>query len=296
MSLAAHDDVRELIELAKREDLGGGDLSAALIDHPTQRATFQLVARQNGVFAGAELAQAIIDSYNETIELAWSPGIEDGLRIDQAPTQLATIDGPVAIVLSAERVLLNFLQRLCGIATKTRQFVDAIDGTGAKIYDTRKTTPGWRRLEKYAVRCGGGNNHRQGLFDAVLIKDNHLHGVETQRLAPTVFEMLNRLGSCETQPDFVQVEADSLAQVAQLLKIVGIDAILLDNFSLDDMRQAVKQRDELNLRGKIELEASGGIDLDTVRAVAETRVDRISVGAITHSATALDIALDRVGC
>ena len=209
------------------------------------------------------------------------------------------VRGPAGAVLSAERVLLNFLQRLCGIATLTRRFVDAVAGTEAAIFDTRKTTPGWRKLEKYAVRCGGGCNHRQGLFDAVLIKDNHLAvrpRVETGApgLAGVVFEMLNRLDAGGAKPTFVQVEADSLAQVEELLKVVGLEAILLDNFSLEDLRKAVGLRDGCGLRGKVELEASGGITLDTVRTVADTGVDRISVGAITHSAAALDLSMERV--
>ena len=197
-------------------------------------------------------------------------------------------------ILSAERVLLNFLQRLCGIATLTGSFVDAAAGTDAAIYDTRKTAPGWRVLEKYAVRCGGGRNHRRGLFDAVLIKDNHLAGVDPDRLAGTVFEMLNRLSTSDAKPAFVEVEADSPDQVEALLTVVGIDVVLLDNFSVENLREAVATRDRLGLGGKVALEASGGVTLETVTAVAETGVDRISIGALTHSPRAIDLSLERV--
>ena len=294
MSGADDEAVGRLIELAKAEDFGQRDISSSLLDDPDQRATFHLLAKQRGVFAGREVTAAVFAAYGTSAELDWTASGVDGRRIDSVPMHLATICGPLATVLSAERVLLNFLQRLCGVATLTRAFVDAVAATHATIYDTRKTTPGWRVLEKYAVRCGGGSNHRMGLFDAVLIKDNHLSGIETPRLAHAAFEMLSRLSMRDVKPTFVEIEADGVEQLKQLLKVVGIDAILLDNFSLDQLREAVVLRDNLGLRGKVALEASGGITLQTVRAVAETDVDRISVGALTHSAVALDLSLDRV--
>jgi len=294
MSLAADKDILRLIELAKSEDFGQGDISSSLLDDPQQRVTFHLIAKQRGVFAGHEVAAAVLAAYGTSVDMEWTASGDDGQWIDSVPTHLSTICGPLGTVLSAERVLLNFLQRLCGVATLTRAFVDAVAGTDATIYDTRKTTPGWRVLEKYAVRCGGGSNHRMGLYDAVLIKDNHLAGIGTARLAHDVFEMLNRLPMRDAVPTFVEIEADGIEQVKQLLKVVGIDAILLDNFSLDQLREAVILRDNLGLRGKVALEASGGITIQTVRAVADTGVDRISVGALTHSAVALDLSLDRV--
>jgi len=294
MSVADDEAVRRLIELAKSEDFGTGDISSSLLEDPQQRATFQLLVKQRGVFAGREIAAAVLAAYGTSVEVEWTASGVDGGRIDSVPTHLATVRGPLGTILSAERVLLNFLQRLCGVATLTRAFVDAVAGTNAAIYDTRKTIPGWRRLEKYAVRCGGGNNHRMGLFDAVLIKDNHLSGIETPRLAHAVFEWLSRLSLRDIKPQFVEIEADGIEQVEQLLKVVGIDAILLDNFPLDQLREAVALRDGEGLRGKVALEASGGITLQTVRAVAETGVDRISVGALTHSAPALDLSLDRI--
>jgi len=294
MGITNDEGVIQLIRWAKDEDLGAGDLSTGLMADPHAPASFRLIAGQPGVFAGREIAPAVLRAYDVAINIDWTDLGRDGVRIETVPSELATIRGPVGAILSAERVLLNFLQRLCGVATLTRAYVDAVAGTGAAIFDTRKTTPGWRKLEKYAVRCGGGCNHREGLFDAVLLKDNHLAGVETPQLAAAVFEMLNRRDAAGAKATFVQVEADTLAQVGELLKVVGLDAILLDNFSLDDLRRAVALRDDLGLRGKVSLEASGGITLQNVRAVAETGVERISVGAITHSATALDLSMERI--
>jgi nicotinate-nucleotide pyrophosphorylase (carboxylating) len=210
----------------------------------------------------------------------------------QAGERIAKFSGLVCQMLAAERTLLNFLQHLSGVATLTAHYVAAVAGTHAKIFDTRKTTPGMRTLEKYAVRCGGGHNHRIGLYDAVLLKDNHLAGIPTSRLAHAVFEMLNRVETLSSQPAFVEVECDGLDQLAELLKVVGIDVILLDNFKFPAIREAVTMRDRAGLRGKLELEASGGVTLETVRKIAETGVERIAVGAITHSAPILDLGLD----
>ncbi len=289
-------DVIDLIRAAKQEDLGSGDITAALMESPAQPAKFNLIAKQAGVFAGNEIAAAILAEYDSEIEIEWTDQGRDGFVFSDGPTTLATLTGPLSAVLSAERVLLNFLQRLCGVATATNRYVQAIVDTSAKVYDTRKTTPGWRSLEKYAVRCGQGFNHRTGLFDAILIKDNHLAGVTAQRFASTIFDLLNRIDPSVDKPTFVEVEVDNLDQYEQLFKVVGVDIILLDNFSLEDLETAVALRNEQDLQGKVELEASGGITLDTIRAVAMTGVDRISVGAITHSATALDLSLERILC
>jgi nicotinate-nucleotide pyrophosphorylase (carboxylating) len=201
-------------------------------------------------------------------------------------------------LLTAERTLLNLLGRLCGVATLTRRYVDAIAGTSARIYDTRKTTPGWRRMEKYAVRCGGGTNHRTGLFDAILIKDNHL--AQTARATGSTLSPADAvIRAREFLQEFyanggsagipIEVEVDTLDQFANVLPL-SPDIILLDNMEPNQLRIAVKQRNDAGV--KTELEASGGIHLETVRAVAETGIDRISVGALTHSAVALDVALD----
>ncbi len=290
------DQATTLAKMAKDEDLGDGDVTSGLID-PATRGTFALAARQRGVFAGREIVPAVLAAYGESIQTEWTDRGRDGETIGQDASAILTLSGPVRDVLTIERVLLNFLQRLCGIATLTRAYVDAVAGTDAKIFDTRKTTPGWRHLEKYAVRCGGGFNHRMGLYDAVLIKDNHLAGIPADRLAGIVFGLLNQLTAetgeaARSTIKFVEVEADTLEQVEALLSVVGIDVILLDNFSPDRLREAVTLRDGMNLRGRVALEASGGITLATARSVAETGIDRISVGAITHSAPSLDLGLD----
>ncbi|UCG15276.1 MAG: carboxylating nicotinate-nucleotide diphosphorylase [Phycisphaerales bacterium] len=283
-----------LARMARDEDLGQrGDITSSLIPGEDQ-ATFRLVSNEPGVFAGRQIAAEVLSVFDGRIRLKWMEAGRDGHRLDIPAVHLATLAGPERMVLSAERTLLNFLQRLSGIATTTRLYVDAVAGTGAKIFDTRKTTPGWRVLEKYAVRCGGGHNHRLGLDDAVLIKDNHLARVPIERLAETVFAMVTEARALDPKPAFVEVEVDRLEQVEPLLVVVGIDVILLDNFSRGDTRAAVALRDKRGLRGKVQLEVSGRVTLDTVRAIAETGVERISVGAITHSAPALDLSLEQV--
>lgn len=285
--------VRELARVARVEDLGSrGDITTELILPDAGDGEYSLVARQDGVLAGKAVVADILDTYDRRIEILWHDGVEDGVQFASG-LQLARLAGPGQSVLCAERVLLNFLQRLCGVASATHRYVEAVAGTEAKIYDTRKTIPGWRLLDKYAVRCGGGRNHRMGLYDAVLVKDNHRADVPPERLAGAIFEVLNDASALDPPPTFVEVEADDLDQVKQLFQVVGVDVVLLDNFSPDQLLEAVKLRDELGLRGKVKLEASGGITLDTVRAVAETGVDRISVGAMTHSAAAVDLALER---
>jgi nicotinate-nucleotide pyrophosphorylase (carboxylating) len=312
MRLGDTPEVRELIALARREDLGSGDITSALLETTATPARFQLLAKASGVFAGREIAPPILAAFDPAIRIEWIPAIVDGARLSTPRTELASIRGPLASILSAERTLLNFLQRLCGIASLTRAFVDAVAGTQAAIYDTRKTVPGWRLLDKYAVRCGGGRNHRMGLYDAVLLKDNHLAGFDPRRLAATVFEMLNRLpagqGEAPAEPTEprasaradsppaepqVEIEVSSLEQFEQLLNVVAVDVILLDNFHTAQLRQAVQLRDARGLRGKIELEASGGVTLHNVRDIAAAGVERISVGAITHSVPALDLSLER---
>lgn len=293
--LTAHTQI--LAELARKEDLGPGDITASLMADPGE-GDFHLVARQPCVIAGCAIAETVLDAYGGGLRITWCDGVTDGMRIDHPPRNLAILDGPVTTMLSAERVLLNFLQRLSGVATLTRAYVDAVAGTSARIMDTRKTTPGWRLLEKYAVRCGGGVNHRTGLYDAILIKDNHLAAAPKDRFAATVFDMLNRIpqGGDENgapPPAFVEVEVDTPDQFKQVIDVVGVDVILLDNFSVDQLKQAVAIRASRGLADRIKLEASGGVNLQTVAAIAATGVDRISVGAITHSATAIDLALDR---
>lgn len=284
------DDYLPLVERAVREDLGEGDITSAITADEGAGA-FHLIAREAGVLCGGEIVEAVLARYDETIEIAWADIAQDGawLTINEP---LAEITGSKKKILAAERVALNFLQRLSGIASLTARYVEAVKGTRAEIYDTRKTTPGWRALEKYAVRCGGGRNHRMGLYDAILIKDNHLAGVPTGQLAGRIFEMLNAASSLPRPPDFVEVEVDTLEQLEAVFKIVGIDIVLLDNFTLEQTSRAVEMRDQAGLAGKVALEASGSVRLEAVRKIAEAGVDRIAVGALTHSAPALDIALE----
>lgn len=296
MSMAIDDAVQSLIILAKAEDFGSGDLSAELLPDRDATATFSLIASEPGVMAGCEVAPSILRAYDASLTIEWGDGVLDGIKISNPPQVMATVRGPVGAILSAERVLLNFLQRLCGVAGLTRRFVEAVADTGATIFDTRKTAPGWRVLDKYAVRCGGGRNHRMGLHDAVLLKDNHLAGLERSRLAQGVFDLLNRLDRAAKRPSFVEVEADDLETVEQLFKVVGIDLILLDNFTPERCHEAVLRRDAAGLRDRVALEASGGMTLDTVRAYAESGVERISVGCLTHSFKSLDLKLERIEC
>jgi nicotinate-nucleotide pyrophosphorylase (carboxylating) len=286
-----------LLRLARLEDLGdgSGDMTSQLLPEPALNAVgnWRLVARGPGRFCGAAILPTMLETLAPEVELEWLKPKCDTTPV-QAGEELARLRGLVCQMLAAERTVLNFLQHLSGVATLTSRYVEAVLGTHTKIYDTRKTTPGLRTLDKYAVRCGGGHNHRTGLFDAVLIKDNHLANIPSSRLAHTVFEMLGRIDALPSRPAFVEVECDNLDQFAELLKVVGIDVVLLDNFETEALRSAVKMRDDAGLRSKVELEASGGASLETVRAIAETGIDRIAVGAITHSAPSLDLALDAV--
>jgi nicotinate-nucleotide pyrophosphorylase (carboxylating) len=274
-----------LIDLSLREDLGeAGDLTTLAFIPAAQTGSATFVARATGVVAGLPAAALVYRTLDANA--SFKPLVADGARVERG-TKLATISGPMRTILIGERTALNFLQRLSGVATKTRQFVDRVAGLKVKILDTRKTTPGWRLLEKYAVKMGGGTNHRVGLYDAVLIKDNHLAALagNSDPIGAAVKAARDKVGRGIP----VEVEVESYEQLDRALAC-GPDIILLDNMSLDMLRECVRRRDSAG--SSIPLEASGGVNLDTVRAVAETGVDRISVGALTHSATALDIALD----
>lgn len=290
------DDCRQLVRLAVREDLDRfyDWTTIALVPDGTEGQA-RIVARQTGIVAGLPAGRLTLAEYDRRIE--WLPLVADGDQID-AGCALARLSGPARSLLTAERPLLNLLGRLSGIATLTRRYVEAVAGTPARLFDTRKTTPGWRRLEKYAVRAGGGWNHRLGLFDAVLIKDNHLAWCAPPggpRWAPAeavarMREFLGQLAPDDSpQGAIVEVEVDSLAELADVLA-AGPDIVLLDNMSPAQLRSAVAMRDARF--GQVQLEASGGIRLDTVGEVARTGVDRISVGALTHSAAWLDVGLD----
>jgi len=278
-----------LIELAMREDLGAGDVTSGLLIPEQALGEAVLVQRQAGVAAGLPVAAMVCRHYDPRLlvqDLCQAEG-----TFCPGPRPLLRFAGPLRSLLAAERVVLNFLQHLSGVATLTRRFVQAVAGTPARIYDTRKTTPGMRLLEKYAVRCGGGHNHRMGLYDAVLVKDNHLATLPPQRIGPFLRDVVQR-SRREDPRRTIEVEVDTLQQLQQVLGVEGIDIILLDNMDCASMRQAVRMRDEAGLKGALELEASGGVTLQTVREIAQAGVERIAVGAITHSAPALDIGLD----
>ena len=278
--------VRHLWEAALREDGADNDVTSAMAIAENAIGTARLVAGQPGVFAGG----VIVDLAAEN-DLTVERSAQDGTSVQQGDV-IATLTGAVRRLLGIERTLLNFLQRLSGVATLTRLYVEAVAGTSAKIYDTRKTIPGWRQLDKYAVRCGGGCNHRMGLHDAILIKDNHLAGKTPEQLTSAVAEMVKRAAALDPRPAFFECEVDTLKQLDALLGVDGIDVILLDNFTLDQLREAVTRRDAAGLKGKVDLEASGGVSLDDARRVAKTGVDRMAVGALTHSAAALDINME----
>jgi nicotinate-nucleotide pyrophosphorylase (carboxylating) len=236
------------------------------------------------------MVEMVCRAYDERLKVEMVAGLSmeqaEG-RYFEGPTPLMRMAGPMRSLLSAERVVLNFVQRMSGVATLTRKFVQA--GRGAKVYDTRKTVPGHRVLDKYAVVCGGGFNHRSGLYDAVFVKDNHLAGVGLAEMAGFLADVVGR-ARAESAVRQVVVEVDTLEQLTEVLKVGGVDVVLLDNMECDTMRRAVGMRDASG--SKAELEASGGVTLETIGAIAATGVERISVGAMTHSAPALDISLD----
>jgi nicotinate-nucleotide pyrophosphorylase (carboxylating) len=281
-----------LVDLALAEDLGAHfplkDVTSSALLHPYGRRQAVFAARQAGVLAGLPAVALVLAALDP--DLALESNLEDGAVLE-AGTRIAVVRGYVQSVLMAERTALNFLQHLSGVATLTRRYVEAVAGLPARILDTRKTTPGWRLLEKYAVRCGGGHNHRMGLYDGVLIKDNHL------AMKGPFYAIQDAVGAardcplCAGMP--IEVEVDSLEQLDEALAprlSPPPEIVLLDNMTTDRLREAVRRRNAV--APGVQLEASGGVNLDTVRAIAETGVDRISVGALTHSAPALDIALD----
>lgn len=288
--LARGGAIRRLLELARDEDLGAaGDVTTAAWSPPHHRIRANIVARREGVIAGLAAAPILLSLFAPHTTL--DAHCADGERA--TPRQsLATLDGPASEVLALERTHLNLLGRLSGIATLTAQYVRAIDRDHhARLFDTRKTTPGLRALEKYAVRCGGGFCHRLGLHDALLIKDNHIAGVSVAEL-PEFVERAAAAARAAGPLLFVEVEADTLEQVSALLTLPAgvIDIILLDNMTPDQLREAAARRDRAN--PAIELEASGGVSLGAIAAIAATGIDRVSVGALTHQAVSRDFALD----
>ena len=284
----ALESLQPLLTLSLDEDIGPGDLTTDVLIDTEAEAEGGLVACADGVVAGLLFVKPIL--HRVDTRLRFKLALRDGARI-RAGRTLGRITGPVRPMLTAERTILNFLQSLSGIATLTRKFVDAVKGTGAAILDTRKTTPGWRYIEKYAVRAGGGVNHRTGLHDGVLIKDNHLAIRSPNYLGETVAELIREARGRVSPEIPIQVEVESLDYLEEVLRAAP-DVVLLDNMPVEQLRQAVVQRDRLFGDAGPALEASGGINLSNVRAVAETGVDRISVGALTHSAPILDISLE----
>lgn len=281
MRILTEDEIHRAVAAALEEDIGPGDATTLSTIPEDAQVRAAMAAREDLVLAGTGFAREAFRQLSSKAECKLLA--PDGSRLSKGAAALS-VSGPARALLTAERVALNFVQRLSGIATLTRQFVDAVAGTGAKILDTRKTTPGWRRFEKYAVACGGGQNHRFGLFDLILIKDNHLAALRGESPNP-IAAAIRR--ARENYPDLrVEAEADNLDQARQALD-AGADIILLDNMSLDQLREAVRLAS-----GRAKLEASGGVNLRTVRSIAETGVDFISAGAITHSARAVDLALD----
>jgi nicotinate-nucleotide pyrophosphorylase (carboxylating) len=274
-------EIRHAVRAALAEDIGGGDATTLATIPAGAKAVAVMRAREPLVAAGIQFAELAFRERSAKVQI--KKIIYDGQHA-KAGAALLKISGPARAILSAERVALNFIQRLSGVATLTSQFVVAVRGTRAQILDTRKTTPGWRRFEKYAVACGGGKNLRIGLFDMILIKDNHLAALRKEKpnaVAAAIARARKKFPMLK-----IEVEADNLAQVAQAAD-AGADIILLDNMDLKRLRAAVKI-----VAGRAKTEASGGVNLKTVRAIAKTGVDFISVGALTHSARAVDVGLD----
>lgn len=269
-----------LIDLAFREDIGDGDHTSLSTIPDSARGAARLIVKEDGVLAGVEIAQAVAAHFDPA--LTFRIYLEDGALVKKGDIAF-NLMGPTRSILMVERVVLNFMQRMSGIATVTRRYVDAVEGTGCKVLDTRKTTPALRALEKWAVRLGGGRNHRHGLYDMIMIKDNHhdFAGGIAQAIA-SAKAYLERTG--RSLP--IEVETRDLDEVRQVLAAGGVQRIMLDNFTPALLREAVAM-----IAGRYETEASGGITLATVRGFAETGVDFVSVGALTHSVPSLDLSL-----
>jgi nicotinate-nucleotide pyrophosphorylase (carboxylating) len=274
---ATLDQVQTIVALALREDIGDGDVTTLCTISPTATLSGQFIAKEAGVVAGLGVVRLTFLLVDEAVQ--FTPLIADGDQVGIGQ-EIATVDGPGQALLSGERVALNFLQRMSGIATLTRRFVEAVQGTSAVILDTRKTAPGLRPVDKWAVRLAGGQNHRFGLYDMVLIKDNHIAAVGS------ISEAVTRVRAKDKRGRPIEVEVKTLAELKEALPL-GVDRIMLDNMSLAEMREAVQLTD-----GRVPLEASGNVSLENVAAIAATGVDYISIGMLTHSVEALDISLE----
>jgi nicotinate-nucleotide pyrophosphorylase (carboxylating) len=289
------EEIREIIQLARREDLQNDDVTSRLLICEDTIGVGTLLQKEVGVTCGLPLVEMVCRVYDERLRVEPIPGfhldILEGRFSDARTLPLLRIRGPMRSLLAAERVILNFLQHLSGVASLTYRFVQRVKGTQAKIYDTRKTIPGFRILDKYAVRCGGGFNHRIGLFDGLLVKDNHIAGLSIKQLAAHLAQSI-AASRAESPDRFIEIEVESLETLREVLTLEGEFTVLLDNMDCPKMQIAVELRDRAGKKGKIALEASGGVTLETLRPIALTGVDRIAVGAITHSAPALDISMD----
>ena len=271
----ASEALERVVRDALAEDVGGGDATTDGLFDASAVAVAELLVKERGVVCGLAAAETVFRSLDADVQ--FEPFVRDGDLVE--PRAIARVEGRVCALLTGERTALNLLGRLSGVATLTRRYVDAVAGTRVRILDTRKTTPGLRELEKYAVACGGGTNHRHGLYDAILVKDNHI------RLAGGIAAAAARLRAAGSALP-IQVEAETLDDVREALA-AGVDSILLDNMPPDALRRAVALAG-----GRVTLEASGGVTLESVRAVAEAGVDFISVGALTHGARSLDVSME----
>lgn len=282
------DELNTLIELARFEDIGPTslDVTCETFVPAGKRQHVKMIARQEGTLAGAVLLRHIATKYDAAINVTLRAA--DGNTLSSGSV-IAEYEGPLRSILTMERVALNFITHLSGIASLTAAYVAKTKGCKARIYDTRKTLPGLRHLQKYAVACGGGATHRIGLYDAMLVKDNHIADVPLNNLAAVLRDAARRAKTLQPALKFIEVEVDTLAQLEAVLP-APIDIVLLDNMPADTLKQAVAIRDRL--APHVELEASGGVNLDTVGSIAQAGVDRISVGALTHSAPSLDVGLD----
>ena len=278
-------DYSALVELAINEDIGNGDITSQAVNLPEENFIGVFTSREEGILAGSDIAQYVLKKISPESKIKFL--LKDGAKLKRG-TKIAIIKGPTSGVLMAERIILNFLQRLSGIASITNQYVAKVSGTDCKILDTRKTTPGWRNIEKYAVLCGGGTNHRMGLYDMVMIKDNHIASLSKSSDTP-IREAVGRARQVVGKNKKIIVEVDTLNQMVEALSI-SPEIILLDNMDIQKLKKAVILRNKT--MPNILLEASGGVNLKTVQKIAKTGVDRISIGALTHSVKALDIGLD----
>lgn len=281
--MSIYDSTSSLIDLALKEDIGSGDVTSEYFVNKTSMAAGYILVKQDGIVAGYDVVTEVLKRVDPSITLEIL--VTEGSKVP-SNTRVMKLQGKARAILTAERTALNFMQRLSGIATKTSSYAELISHTKAKLLDTRKTTPGWRFLEKKAVIIGGGNNHRMGLYDRAMVKDNHL---VTQDDYNKLQDAINKLKAEKPHVE-IELETDTLEQVEKFLTLKGVNHILLDNMSCDLLKKAVI------MRGKTDvfLEASGGVTHHTIKEMAETGVDYISVGALTHSAVALDISLEFV--